>query len=366
MVNYDKDEIKAKLTYENVFEIVNDFGGDPRPCDFGFISATICHNEAGSGSHKLYYYTNTQLFRCYTGCDDIFDIFELVLKVHSINKPGVEWTLNDAVLWVARRFNLAPSIVEDDLPQLNEWKALDRYDKIVLSEENVRPQLNEYNAAILEHLPTPIIYDWLKEGITQEVMTWNKIAYFPVTEQITIPHFDMDGRFVGLRGRALGAEEAERYGKYRPLVVNGIMYNHALGLNLYNLNNSKENIKKMKKVIIFEGEKSCLLYQSFFGVENDISVACCGSSISSYQMKMLLDLGVTEVIVAFDKQFKEKGDVEFNHLTKNLTAIHNKYNQYVQISFMFDKEDAVLGYKDSPIDCGKEKFLYLFKNRIML
>jgi hypothetical protein len=32
---------------------------------------------------------------------------------------------------------------------------------------------------------------------------------------------------------------------------------------------------------------------------------------------------------------------------------------------MFDKEDT-LGYKDSPIDEGKEKFLDLFKKRIYI
>jgi hypothetical protein len=30
------------------------------------------------------------------------------------------------------------------------------------------------------------------------------------------------------------------------------MYNHPLGFNLYNINNSKDNIKNTKKVIIFE------------------------------------------------------------------------------------------------------------------
>ena len=55
-------------------------------------------------------------------------------------------------------------------------------------------------------------------------------------------------------------------------------------MNLYNLNHSQNNIKTIKKAIIFEGEKSCLLYQSYFGMENDISVACCGSSISNAQI----------------------------------------------------------------------------------
>ena len=160
-------------------------------------------------------------------------------------------------------------------------------------------------------------------------------------------------------------EEAALYGKYRPMFLNGQMYNHPLGLNLYNLNNSKQQINKIKKAIIFEGEKSCLLYQSYFGLENDIAVACCGSAVSAWQMNKLMECGAQEIIIAFDKQFQQVGDAEFKHLTNNLIAINNKYKNYVNMSFIFDK-GKVLGYKDSPIDRGAEIFVQLFKNRVIL
>ena len=143
------------------------------------------------------------------------------------------------------------------------------------------------------------------------------------------------------------------------------MYNHPLGFNLYNLNYSKNAIKAFKKAIIFEGEKSPLLYASYFGEENDITVACCGNNLLNYQVQLLISLGVEEIIVAFDKQFKECGDSEWQRLKKNLTNIHVKYGAHVQISYMFDKED-LLDYKDSPIDKGPEVFLHLFQNRIIL
>ena len=143
------------------------------------------------------------------------------------------------------------------------------------------------------------------------------------------------------------------------------MYNHPLGFSLYNLNNRKNKKKILKKAIVFEGEKSPLLYESYFGRENDISVACCGSNLSSYQLKLLLDLGIEEVIIAFDKQFKTKGDLEFKRWTKKLTDIDKKYREYVKISFMFDKND-ILRYKSSPIDEGKDKFIKLYEERFSL
>ena len=108
-----------------------------------------------------------------------------------------------------------------------------------------------------------------------------------------------------------------------------------------------------------------MLYASLFGLENDISVAVCGSSLITYQVDLLLSLGVKEIIVAFDKQFQQSGDEEFKRWTQKLTDIHKKYSPKVQISFMFDKWN-LLGYKESPIDAGKEKFLELFKRRIIL
>ena len=136
-------------------------------------------------------------------------------------------------------------------------------------------------------------------------------------------------------------------------------------MNLYNINNSKENIKATGRAIIFEGEKSSLLYQSYFGIENDISVACCGSNISAYQIQLLLDCGVKEVTIAFDRQFQEIGDDEFKHLTNNLTKINNRYKNYVDISIIFDKK-MITEYKSSPIDHGPDIFMKLWKERLKL
>lgn len=371
MAYYDKDEIKSKLDTDMVFDIVNDLGGEPRRTDFGFICATICHNHVGEGSHKLYYYENTTLFHCYTGCaDQTFDIFELITKSNRdiILPNGKPWGLYDSVRWVAARYGWGATI-EPGFDKLPDWSIFEKYSKIKEMDINplqtLPPQLKEYDSEVLIHMPHPIVDDWINEGITQEVMQYNGIGFYPPTDQIVIPHYDIDNRLIGIRGRALGRQEAELYGKYRPLMIGLDMYNHSLGLNLYNINNSAKNIKKLKTAVIFEGEKSCLLYQSYFGHNADISVACCGSAISSFQMSLLLSLDVQEVIIGFDKQFKEKGDDEFKRLVRNLRGIHARWGNYIKISFLFDKED-ILPYKASPIDCGKDTFLYLVNKRILL
>lgn len=380
-IKEEKNKIKQSLTIEQIFDLCADLGGEPQMYGSHFISKTICHNPVGEGSFKLFYYENTQLFKCYTACGDTsFDIFDLVTKVKSQSgemRPSYDeegqvvyrnWGLFDSILYVAKYFNLSIDLNEpqgfDGLYMtLEDWEVLKRYQPQEQKQQK-RVELKHYDAKVLRYLPQPHISPWEEEGIAYEVSKECGIAYNPCSQGVVIPHFDMYGNLIGIRERTLIKSE-EDYGKYRPSIINGQQYNHPLGFSLYNLNNSKDNIKIMKKAVVYESEKSTLLHRSYFGKNGDISVAVCGSSFTQYQCSLLLSLGVEEIIICFDKQFRQAGDEEFKKWTKKLTTIHEKYKRYALISFAFDKWN-LLGYKDSPIDCGKETFLELFNNRIIL
>lgn len=367
MKKYDKDEIKNSLTLQQVYDFVAELGGDPRydATQSGcFVSRTICHNPAGEGSHKLYYYDNTHLFRCYTQCGDSFDIFELVRKATA--QTGDEISLSRAIRVVAAYFGIAAADEEnfDEVQEkLRDWEILKNYkqnSEFIVNKKVV--EFKEINENILRFLPRPRIEPWIREGIDQEVMNARGICYDPVGQGIIIPHYDDLGRLIGIRTRTLIKEE-EVYGKYRPAVLNGTMYNHPLGFALYNLNNAKEAIRNMGVAIVFESEKSCLKYASYFGLDNDISVAVCGSNLIQYQVELLLKYGAKEIVIALDRQYKEIGDAEYKQWIKKLKTLSEKYRKYAKISFMFDKEH-LLDYKSSPIDHQADTFLYLFKNRL--
>ena len=362
---FDKKEVRENLTLENIFELLQDLGGDPEYSSFGILSTTICHNLPGEGSQKLYYYSNTGLFRCYTNCGDAFDIFELIIKAKKIQE-NIDMDLNAAVVFVALKFGIS-GVSGEISEQTDDWKILNNYERIQEIElKDYSVQLKEYDKNILDRFNYNIkITPWLRDGICQDALDQARIGFYPGGSQITIPHFDINGRFIGLRGRTIIQEDAERFGKYRPMKINGQMYNHPLGMNLYNLNNSKSNIARMQKAIIFESEKSCLQYQTMFGIENDITVACCGSNISGYQINFLQQAGAVEIIVAMDRQFEERGDDEFKQLVHKYKKLNEKYKNYVNLSFIFDK-NMITGYKSSPTDEGKEKFLKLFKERIVI
>ena len=367
MQDYDKKAIREELSIDDYFQLVTEWGGNPEFTPFGFISDTICHNPPGEGSRKLYFYENSDLFKCYTDCDCAFDIFELTIKVAQI-QSNRKIDLNDAVRYLATKFNIVIALDDTEDIGLADWQYLIAYDKINdIPTANQVPQLKEYDKRILEPLAINPNYltPWINDHIKPEILARAQIGYNFSTDQISIPHFDKDGRFIGLRGRTMVKEDAERFGKYRPMIINKQQYNHSLGLNLYNLNNSKDNIKRMGKAIVFESEKSTLQFQSYFGLENDISVACCGSSVSSYQMQLLIEAGAREIIIAFDRQFQELGDNEFKRLKAKLLGLHKKYKNEVLISFIFDKH-LITSYKASPTDEGPEKFMQLFKERIIL
>ena len=366
MNNYDKDVIREQITDDIVFDLLLNFGADPIQQSWGILSQTICHNPPGEGSRKLYYYNNTGLFKCYSNCGT-FDIFELVIKVAK-EQWGAVYDLNDAIRYICIRYGLVSSIETNIEDGLEDWKTtFHNYDRVQsLDIKDYHAELKAYDDIILTRLNYNVeLLPWLREGISHEAMRHAQIGYYPGGAQITIPHFDINGRFVGLRGRALCQPDIDLYGKYRPVVINRQLYNHPLGMNLYNLNNSKDHIRQVQTAIIFESEKSCLKYQSYFGIDNDISVACCGSNISAYQIQLLLDCGVKSLIIAFDRQFQAIDDDEFKKLTANLTKIYQRYKNYIDISFVFDK-NMITGYKDAPIDCGKEIFKQLLKERITL
>lgn len=358
---YNKDDLKDQLEVEQVFDLCEELGAEPRYVDTGLICATICHNPPGEGSHKLYYYEGSRLFNCFSHCGS-FDIFELVIKAMKIQK-NLDWELYDAMVYIANYFGLGESERPSEEDNSEKWVVFKRHD-FSLPELRQPVLLKEYNPIVLTRFTYPRILDWEREGIKPQISRNSLIGYYAGSEQITIPHFDINNRLIGIRGRCLSAEEGERFGKYKPLKINNEWYTHPLSMNLYNLNKSKNNIQNRKAAILFESEKATLQFRSFYGPENDISVACCGSSISSYQVELLEQLGVQEIVVAFDRQFQEIGDDEFIRLKRKLISINKKYGNRIKVSVIFDK-NMITPYKASPTDKGREIFEKLLSERFV-
>lgn len=365
-MTYSIEDVKEKIELEDIMNLLEYFGAEPEQRNDYIVARTICH---GGDSRKLYYYENDGLglFQCYTQCGT-FDVFELVQKVKHLDD------LNSAVYFVVNFLNLQSQLEEvDDQEYTEDWKYFQQQARIQEEEakEEQKLILPEYDIDVIKYYPQPRYLNWEREGITKEVCDYCQIHYDPLGGNILIPHFDEDNRCIGIRQRTL-VKENEQWGKYRPWKYwdnkeqKYVLCNSPLAFNLYGLNWAKENIQEQEIAVVVESEKAVYQYISYFGLANNICVAVCGSSLSKYQFGLLHSLGVKEIVIAFDKDFETIDSEEREKVEQKLMKIYNKFGSLVNMSFLFDSQCNVLGYHSSPLDEGKDKFLYLFRNRIIL
>ena len=319
------------------------------------VCPTICHNPINEAeSMKLYWYQNNKIFRCYTECNEAMSIVRLYRKYMAINHYPV--TLEEAEDYVKRCLRHIVVSVDKDKNNYNIDE--ERYKFKV----NI-PTLDEYPKEMLSYFTHYYHPAWLKDGITKESMDKFHIGFSLSQNKVIIPHFDINGRLIGIRGRAFNKEEAEKFGKYRPIQIGKILYTHPLQFNLYGIYEHKNGIMRRQTAIIAEGEKSVLLDDGYYGDFSN-TVACCGSSFNKYHISLLTDyLGATEIIIALDKEYEDWRTEKAEKYRKRIETLCKQYTNYASFSYIWDY-DNVLKEKDSPFDKGKEVFEHLYKTRV--
>ena len=347
----DLKQVEQDLTNEDIIRLVTGLGADryeeKEKC---IIFPTICHNvDPADASMKLYYYPHNHKFHCYTDCGENFNIFQLFEKRYELLHKEYDF-YHDIILKIVEGKDFS---VEEEGFQVKYQSIGDKYVKQQTSieiEPIPRKLLN-----VFTFYPT---VEWLNDGISVEAMKEFDIRYSISQNRIIIPHDDPDGQLIGIRGRFLNEEDVVN-GKYMPVVIEGKMYNHPLGYNLYGLYKNKDNIRRKRFAIAFEGEKSVLQYETMYGRNNNIAVATCGSSLSLYQVKLLAAAGAERILVAYDNPATLEMDEMNKHYMK-LKAMCERYKYIAQIGFIFDAKH-LLGAKDSPTDRGRSVFEEVIK-----
>ena len=344
-------ELREKLSPDDIKRILAQYGAQSvRETEHYIIFPTVCHNITG-GSPKLYYYTDTHLFKCYTQCEGLFDIFELLIKIHALN--NVEINIFKAIelcglQYYAINEQTKDTTIKDTTEYFYNLLHTKSRDTILPAAEIDLPYRFNFDMKALKI--------WQEEGISYNTMLKYGIRFDPINNCIIIPNYDIDGRLISVRGRYFDGDA-----KYKPITYNGQVLSHPSSLSLYGLHIVKNEVSKQRKVIIFEGEKSALKMNTLYGTKN-IAVATLGKNISNQQIKLLTRLGVREVILAYDADYRtydemDKKRKEYIRLAKPLTTFFN-------VCILMDMDLNLLGYKDSPIDKGKEVFEKIYKNRL--
>ena len=131
-MRYDKKVVKDLISTDQIFELLEEYGGEPEYAFEGnIISRTICHNHPNDdASRKLYYYTNSKLFHCYTGCaEPSFDVFQLIIKIADIQFHQT-WDLDQAVRFLVYRLGIDVPREENEEDPVLLKQDFDYFDKI--------------------------------------------------------------------------------------------------------------------------------------------------------------------------------------------------------------------------------------------
>ncbi len=295
----DRDQLLKLYSTDDIIKLMMEMGSNPPLYDNqkNLIFTTVCHH---GDNQKLYYYPNTQWFMCYSSCGSL-SLYDVVSSHYGIDFKEAFKMLatRKGVNLHQRQVGLSQKRLEiEDLdflkvhlykPKKNNITELPSYNRCVLNtfdlvypldwyEEGISPEVAEYfdirycyiqNKAIIPHRDIhgnlvgtfDLVYplDWYEEGISPEVAEYFDIRYCYIQNKAIIPHRDIHGNLVGIRARSYNSYDVANGRKYMPIVVQDVTYRYPMHFNLYGIYENQENIKRVRKVIIFESETSLLL-----------------------------------------------------------------------------------------------------------
>jgi hypothetical protein len=344
----DYEGIIENLQDNAVIQLMTQLGANNHIETDGYIIfPTICHNtHSDEASMKLYYYKNTHVFMCYTECGGM-NIFQFLR--HYYEARGISYDWYEDVYSVVLNCSVSKDfegIVDNRITYGERYAG------------RVQRELPEFPKGVLDVFTKFYPTEWLNDGISKDTMDKFNILYSISQNKIIIPHYDINERLVGIRGRALNEYEIENYGKYMPIKLENTWYKHPLSLNLYGINKNWKNIKENSVCFLFESEKSVLQLDSF--ERPNCGLAVCGSAFNKYQMNLLLKYcRPKEIVICFDNEEQPNSSNYFD----KLWGIGKKYSNYCNFSFIYDRKN-ITEKKDSPTDKGEAIFEELLQRRI--
>ena len=375
MSNYiDKNALLFSLTKQDIINICSSLGySEHKEDNRGNLcfSTALCHG--GDSPYKLIYYHEPGddyperkygCFHCYT-CGDTYDVVELVIRAMRVQ--GKTFTYYKSLRYISQiTGKLVTSSAEeieqkqqriDDFTWINRLKNIKKKHKAV-------PTLTEINECILEIFTYFPYQPWIEDHISAEAMSRFEIGYYGYQHSLTIPHRDINGRLIGIRQRMLDEWDIENIGKYTPIQIAGKFLSHSLGNNIYGIHIVKDKVQRCKKIMLVESEKGSLQSYSYFG-DDSFTVSVCGSNLTRNQIKIILGLGVEEVMIAFDRMYHDPQSFEAEIYLRKLIKLVAPLVPFVRVYLILDNKDRI-GYKQAPTDYGKGVLIELMKEKTLV
>ena len=365
----DKDKLLNSITREDfitILKALGDYKYRKGPDGSVMTTTALCHG--GDSSNKLYYYSNMNsdkhgLCVCMT-CGDKYDIIQFVIRAFRSQGKSMNW--HKALQWIAVTLGRLDDVSIEDasakIKKVDDFSWINRIKSAINKDESVTKETKEVNENVLDLFSYTPHEAWLNDGCSIEALDRFEIGYYSQQDCISIPHRDEYGKLIGVRGRNLDPHILETAGKYLPLKINGHWLKHALGEHLYGLWVTKDYVKKIGKIMLVEAEKSCVQAYTMFGDESYVA-ACCGSSITTAQVNICLNLGISKIIYAPDRDYHDPHSYEAEAWFNKQVLKLEPFLLYCQVYLVLDTENR-LGYKDSPTDKGLDTFLELYEEKL--
>lgn len=346
----DIASLKSKLTDDCIIELMDALGAPLMKADSNnLIFPSICHHGADCQAHKprLYYYIESQSWFCFV-CHFSGDAISLVQHVKHID-------FNQAVSYICAVLHL-------QVGQIEENKCIDNWAELRRFLPNAEPELDKlltYDKSILSLFDHLYPQEWLDYGISADILDKFGIGWYARQACISIPVL-FNGQLVGVRGRYTREQDVAK-GKYRPIcTLDGTVLKFPSSQIFYGYDQNKDAIEKSRQVVLFESEKSVLKAPSF-GIDNALAVF--GSNISKQHIQLLLELGVNDVLIAFDSDYKQVDDDEFKFFVVKMKKLVAKLKPYFSVSIVYNNQGYDM-YKCNMMDIPYEQAMKLWESRV--
>ena len=360
-------ELLSKLTLEDYEKIFIDMGvKEIKKSSEYWQLPTLCHNlDFSKASYKLYFYLDTCTTFCFTECQKSRDIIDLIKDRWELE--GRQFKFIDILNYICRVCGINNDTKSSgQLTNPLAWKnRLSAYQP----NKNSHYLGKRYSKDVLSFLSPYHHPAFLEDGISEYAMSKFNIGYYPPRNQITIPVYDLDGELIGIHCRNLDEEEVKSGRKYIPLkTISGMDYRFKSHEVLYGLNVNESYIKYKKEIQLFESPKAVLQLASMY--PQSTAVGMFGLNLNKQRRDIILELGVSEVIIGIDKDYMVKDfmtgkTTSYGAYCNNVIKIAKLFQGFCKVSVLYDARD-LLGYKDSPTDRGRHAYELLYKERVKI
>lgn len=346
----DIQSLKSQLTDDRIIELMDAMGAPLMKADSNnLIFPSICHHGDDCQAHKprLYYYIESQNWFCFV-CHFSGDTISLVQHVKHID-------FNQAVSYICSVLHLQVGQIEQD-EQIDNWSELRRF----LPNADPEPdKLLTYDKSILSLFDHLYPQEWLDYGISADTLDKFGIGWYARQACMSIPVV-FNGQLVGVRGRYTREQDIAK-GKYRPIcTLDGTVLKFPSSACLYGYDQNKTAIEKSRQVVLFESEKS-VLKSPQYGIDNALAVF--GSNISKQHIQLLLELGVNDVVIAFDSDYHQVGDDEFKFFVVKMKKLAAKLKPYFSVNIIYNNQGYDM-YKCNMMDLPYEQAMKLWESRV--